>query len=159
MFSNKSLVSLLFALMISVPTLTFADQQSNANGCIGECSQTDAVEKSTPRIIGTFKCFRLTNPDYPETEWEIIVEKAGKTVIGGEITGTICGGLWNITGGTLTKKYLLLNAICAGENCGPCFSSVVIEGFKSGRGRYNGTYIWDGSTIIYNFNAKKHKCQ
>ena len=126
----------------------------DANGCVGDCPAPAAAAVAPPAGPST-QCLTLINPAHHK--WELVVQKTDKVVEGGQITGTICSGLWTITGGTMTQRHLHLTAVCAGDGCGTCASDLALDGRQSEPKRYHGDYSWNGEKP-YTFDAKRHAC-
>ncbi len=149
------LVLALLACMIFSVQVLASDARPNADGCVGECTVSEAIQNIIPDAA-TNKCFTLKNPDYPEVAWEIKVKKSGKNITGGQITGTICESPWTVTGGKMTAKSITINASHDGTGCA---NTLVITGKKGKKKSYSGTYYWDGNTSnSYSFTAKSHAC-
>ncbi len=149
------LVVALFVCMIFSVQVLASDAKPNADGCVGECTTSESTQGVIP-YAGANKCFTLKNPDYSEVNWEIKVRKSGKKITGGQITGSICGSPWTVTGGSITAKSITINASHTGTDCA---TKLVITGKKGKKKSYSGTYYWDGDTSnSYSFTAKLHAC-
>jgi hypothetical protein len=67
-------------------------------------------------------------------------------ILGGQISGMICGGPWVITGGTI-GSCLVLNASHQGS--GSCASTITIVGSFANPPRWVGTYGFNGDSSAF----------
>jgi hypothetical protein len=67
-------------------------------------------------------------------------------VLGGQITGSICGAPWNITGGFMGET-IRLDAKRAGS--GSCADTITIVGEYQNPPAYRGTYGFNGATSSF----------
>jgi hypothetical protein len=72
-------------------------------------------------------------------------------VTGGTLTGTICGGAWHVTGGTLGSTLSLKGAI---NNPVPnCAKTIAVVGNANVPSGYAGTYGFNGSSTMFNHHT------
>jgi hypothetical protein len=94
----------------------------------------------------------LFYPGQDGFRWNLEVQFKPNTaqgqIVGGTLTGTICGpGNWKITGGQLSDQVII-----HAERVGPatnCARTVTIVAAQAGPDRYNGRYGFDGSATDF----------
>ncbi|MEU6258174.1 hypothetical protein [Streptomyces sp. NPDC047043] len=74
-------------------------------------------------------------------------------VLGGQITGSICGAPWNITGGFIGDT-IRLDAKRAGS--GSCADTITIVGEFQNPPAYRGTYGFNGATSSFKHTTIYH---
>jgi hypothetical protein len=107
-----------------------------------------AATDVSPEAISTTA--KLTLHNGAGVTFTIAVEFSPNTypfrLIGGEITGSICGAPWKITGGVLGDE-LRVDARRAGE--GSCAETITVVGEFVNPSAYRGTYGFNGTSSSF----------
>ncbi|WP_329278530.1 hypothetical protein [Streptomyces sp. NBC_01451] len=110
----------------------------------------------SPEALATSAKLELHNG--AAVTWQLEVKYNPNTypyvVVGGRITGTICGSTWNITGGFMGQT-IRLDATNASSG-GSCAATLTLIGEYQNPPAYRGTYGFNGATSSFKHTTIYH---
>ena len=150
----KTLLSLLLGILfVAAPALAEVqyhvtpDGEIVADATYGDLDLSGVIE-SLPEGRSVTFCMNSTSIYGIDWFWELEGVRNGMQVdiVGGNITGTICGsGGWDVTGGTITATSMTMSAQYVGG--GSCATPLNLIGSRNPPAPrvWSGTYGWYGS--------------
>jgi hypothetical protein len=106
-----------------------------------------ALDATTQAVLTT-ACLELNNGAAATFTMNVVadVNVNPPQVRGGQITGSICGSPWLITGGTLGPTLVLT---ARRQGTGSCANTITIVGTFADPPRWVGTYGFDGNSTAF----------